>query len=198
MNADQHAAIPFNINENSNIEVGVGSSDDHYLGNSFAGTLGTSKSSSTVYANYNYRNEGFYAQAGLGITDVDFDTTNSMMASADRVISSTWTAGYEFQPKQDHTWGFAVSQPVTVESAKFDYRVPTARTLDGGVVTEMQTVDFRNTSREIDLGTYYNFNLAKQTGLDADVKLFAEMRNTIGSIKKEVEKRAGFSVQLKF
>ena len=198
MNQEQHIAVPFALNEYSNIEVGVGSSDDHYLGNSFAGTLGTSKASSTVYANYNYRNEGFYGQVGLGITDVDFDTTNSMMASADRVISSTWTMGYEFAPQVDHTWGFAVSQPVTVESAKFDYRVPTARTLDGSVVTEMQTVDFRNTSREIDLGTYYNFNLAKQTGLDADVKLFAEMRNTIGSIKKEVEKRAGFSVQLKF
>jgi hypothetical protein len=198
MNNNQHVSVPFTIDENSNIEAGAGVSDNHYLGNSFSGTLGTSKSSSTVYANYNYRNEGFYAQAGLGITDVNFDTTNSMMDSADSVISSTWTMGYGFEPKVDHTWGFAVSQPVTVESAKFDYRVPTARTLDGNVVTQVQTVDFRNSGREIDLGTYYNFNLVEQTGLDADVKLFAEMRNTVGSLKKEIEKRAGISVQLKF
>ena len=209
MNADQHAAVPFNINENSNIEVGVGKSDDHYLGNSFAGTLGTTVDSTTVYANYNYNNGGFYAQAGVGYTDVNFDMTNSMMVDAGNVVSTTATAGYEFAPREGHTMGFAVSQPVTVESAEFTYAVPTSRTLDGGVNTELRTVDFRNTSREIDLGTYYNFDITKtgfkqvdaitnQLGLQGDVSAFAELRDTITGVKKEIEKRAGVSVQLKF
>ena len=209
MNADQHAAVPFNINENSNIEVGVGKSDDHYLGNSFAGTLGTTVDSTTVYANYNYNNGGFYAQAGVGYTDVNFDMSNSMMVDAGNVVSTTATAGYEFATREGHTMGFAVSQPVTVESAEFTYRVPTSRTLDGGVNTELRTVDFRNTNREIDLGTYYNFDITKtgirevdaitnQLGLQGDVSAFAELRDTISGVKKEIEKRAGVSVQLKF
>ena len=208
MNHNQHVAVPFAVNENSNIEVGVGKSDDHYLGNSFAGTLGTTLDSNTVYANYNYTNGGFYAQAGIGYTDVNFDMNNSMMVSADNVVSTTATAGYEFAPKEGHTMGFAVSQPVTVESAKFTYRVPTSRTLDGNVNTELQTVDFRNADREIDLGTYYKFDITKtgikevdtvtnMLGIQGNVRAFAELRNKIDSVS-EIEKRGGINLNLRF
>ena len=205
MNADQHVAVPFALTENSSIEVGFGNSTGHYLGNSFSGTLGTSEASSTVYANYNYRNGGFYAQAGVGFTSVDMDTTNSMLVNAGTVVSSTATLGYEIAPTQGHKLGFAVSQPVTVESAKFDYRVPTGRTMDGAVKTELRTVDFRSAEREIDLGTYYKFDITQtgikqvddvtsMLGLQGDVSTFAELRG----VQKEIEKRAGVSVNLKF
>jgi hypothetical protein len=199
MNSDQHLAVPIKVASNSWVDVGVGNSDGHYLGNSFEGVLGTSKSSSTVYANYNFKSEtGMFGQFGLGLTDVNMDKSGSMLKDTSKVISSTWTLGYEFQPQEDHNWGVTVSQPVTVEHAKFKYSIPSARTLDGDVVSSSQNVDFSSSSREIDLGTYYSFNIQKTTGLDADIKLFAEMRNTVGNIAKEVEKRAGFSVQLKF
>jgi subtilisin family serine protease len=205
MNTDQHAAVPFSINDNSNIEVGFGRSDAQYLGNSFSGTLGTTTDSNTVYANYNYRNGGFFAQAGIGYTSVNFDMTNSMMVDAENVISTTATAGYEFAPTEGHTLGFAVSQPVTVESAKFTYNVPTSRTLDGSVNTELRTVDFKNSNREIDLGTYYNFDITKtgiqqvdsainKLGLQGDIRTFAEIRTGI----EDVEKRGGVNLNLRF
>ena len=205
MNTDQHAAVPFSINDNSNIEVGFGRSDAQYLGNSFSGTLGTTTDSNTVYANYNYRNGGFFAQAGVGYTDVNFDMTNSMMVDAENVISTTATAGYEFAPTEGHTLGFAVSQPVTVESAKFTYNVPTSRTLAGDVNTELRTVDFKNSNREIDLGTYYNFDITKtgikqvdsainKLGLQGDIRTFAEIRTGI----EDVEKRGGVNLNLRF
>ena len=208
MDAQQHVAVPFALNENSSIEVGVGNSTGHYLGNSFQGTLGTTKDSNTVYANYNYTNGGFYAQAGLGYTSVNFDMNNSMMVSAENVVSTTATAGYEFAPKEGHTMGFAVSQPVTVESAKFTYKVPTSRTLDGNVNTELQTVDFRNADREIDLGTYYKFDITQtgikevdsvtsMLGIQGNVKAFAELRNKINSVS-EIEKRGGINLNLNF
>ena len=191
--------------ENSNIEIGFGASTGHYLGNSFTGTLGTTKDSNTVYANYNYRNGGFFAQAGVGYTDVNFDMTNSMMVDAENVISTTATAGYEFAPTEGHTLGFAVSQPVTVESAKFTYNVPTSRTLAGDVNTELRTVDFKNSNREIDLGTYYNFDITKtgikqvdsainKLGLQGDIRTFAEIRTGI----EDVEKRGGVNLNLRF
>jgi len=205
MNTDQHAAVPFSINDNSNIEVGFGRSDAQYLGNSFSGTLGTTTDSNTVYANYNYRNGGFFAQAGIGYTSVNFDMTNSMMVDAENVISTTATAGYEFAPTEGHTLGFAVSQPLTVESAKFTYNVPTSRTLDGSVNTELRTVDFKNSNREIDLGTYYNFDITKtgiqqvdsainKLGLQGDIRTFAEIRTGI----EDVEKRGGVNLNLRF
>jgi len=209
MNADQHGAFPWSIDQNNSIEIGFGKSDGHYLGNSLSGTLGTTKDSTTVYANYNYRYGGFYAQAGLGYTSVNFDKSNSMLVDAENVISSTATVGYELAPTDGHTLGFAVSQPVTVESAKFTYRVPTGRTLDGNVNTELRTVDFRNSNREIDFGTYYNFDITKtgirqvddfatKLGLQGKVGAFVELRDTITGVKKEIEKRAGISVKLNF
>ena len=208
MNKDQHVAVPFALTENSNIEIGVGNSTGHYLGNSFQGTLGTSTDSNTVYANYNYTNGGFYAQAGIGYTSVNFDMSKSMMVSAENVISTTATAGYEFAPTEGHTLGFAVSQPVTVESARFTYKLPTSRTLDGDVNTELQTVDFRNADREIDLGAYYKFDITKtgfkqvdsvtkMLGIQGNVKAFAELRNKIDSIS-EIEKRGGINLNLNF
>ena len=185
----QSVAVPVTINERSSVTVGAGATEGSYLGNSFSGTLGTTKSSSTVYANYNYVNGGFYAQAGLGITSVEFDKSNSMLASADRVISSTATAGYNI----NDNWGFAVSQPVTIESAKMDYNVPVARTLDGNVVTEMRTVDFKSSSREIDLGTYYNFNLGP-----AKVNTFAEVRTGVAALKNAIEGRMGLNLKMEF
>ena len=208
MDSQQHIAVPFAVTENSNIEIGFGASTGHYLGNSFTGTLGTTKDSNTVYANYNYRNGGFYAQAGVGYTNVNFDMNNSMMVNAENVVSTTATAGYEFAPAQGHTLGFAVSQPVTVESARFTYKLPTSRTLDGNVNTELQTVDFRNADREIDLGTYYKFDITKtgfkqvdsvtkMLGIQGNLKAFAELRNKIDSVS-EIEKRGGINLNLNF
>ena len=205
MNPNQHIAVPYTLTENSNVTLGVGKSDEHYLGNSFSGTLGTTVDSNTVYANYNYRNGGFYAQAGLGVTNVNMDKTNSMLVDAGTVLSSTATVGYEVVPTDGHTLGFAVSQPVTVERAEMQYKIPTGRTLDGRVEHELRTVDFRNTEREIDLGTYYSFDITRtgikqvdhvtnMLGLQGDVGTFAELRG----LQKEIEKRAGVNVNLKF
>ena len=206
---DQQAAVPVTLSDNSNIEIGFGRSEGHYLGNSFEGTLGTTEDSTTVYANYNYAKGGFYAQAGVGFTDVNFDTTNSMLQNADNVISSTATLGYEFAPIEGHMAGFAISQPVTIESAKMNYRVPTSRTLDGAVVHEMRTVDFRSADREIDLGAYYNFDVTKtgikevdritnRLGIQGDVSAFAEIRNNVSALADEIEKRGGVKLNIRF
>ena len=211
MDPNKHAVFPkFVLDDNSNIEVGFGTSDKHYLGNSFSGTLGTTKDSSTLYANYNYRDGGFYAQAGLGYSTVNFDTSNSLLnTKTAKVISSTATVGYEMNPTDGHKFGFAVSQPVNIEDAKLNYNVPVGRTLDGSVQHENRTINFKNNKREIDVGTYYTFNIqktgnaeidaiTKKLGLQGNVNTFAEIRTGVSAIKKEIEKVAGISIQLKF
>ena len=211
MNSEQHALFPtYNVSENSTIQFGFGNSDGHYLGNSFNGTLGTTKDSTTLYANYNYRDGGFYAQAGLGYSTVNFDTSNSLLTTETaNVISSTATVGYEVKPADGHKLGFAISQPVTVEDAKLSYNVPTSRTLDGNVNYENKDVNFKSSKREIDVGTYYSFNIGKtgnaeiddftkRLGLTGSVNTFAEIRTGVSALKKEIEKAVGLNVQLKF
>ena len=211
MNSEQHALFPtYNVSENSTIQFGFGNSDGHYLGNSFNGTLGTTKDSTTLYANYNYRDGGFYAQAGLGYSTVNFDTSNSLLTTETaNVISSTATVGYEVKPADGHKLGFAISQPVTVEDAKLSYNVPTSRTLDGNVNYENKDVNFKSSKREIDVGTYYSFNIGKtgnaeiddftkRLGLTGSVNTFAEIRTGVSALKKEIEKAVGMNVQLKF
>ena len=211
MNSEQHALFPtYNVSENSTIQFGFGNSDGHYLGNSFNGTLGTTKDSTTLYANYNYRDGGFYAQAGLGYSAVNFDTSNSLLTTETaNVISSTATVGYEVKPADGHKLGFAISQPVTVEDAKLSYNVPTSRTLDGNVNYENKDVNFKSSKREIDVGTYYSFNIGKtgnaeiddftkRLGLTGSVNTFAEIRTGVSALKKEIEKAVGLNVQLKF
>ena len=211
MDSTKHLTFPkYTVNENSSVEFGFGASDDHYLGNSFTGTLGTTLDSSTLYANYNYNNGGFYAQAGLGYSTVNFDTSNSMLTTkTTNVISSTATVGYEFKPADGHKMGFNLSQPVTIEDAKLDYNVPTSRSLDGTVNYANSTVNFKSAKREIDLGAYYSFkinktgnsdidNFVNKLGLVGNVNTFGEIRTNVSGLQKEIEKVAGFSVQLKF
>ena len=211
MNADQNITFPkYVIDDNSNIEFGFGVSDGHYLGNSFSGTLGTTLDSSTFYANYNYNKGGFYAQAGLGYSNVNFDTSNSLLTTKNaNVVSSTATVGYEVKSTDGHKVGFNISQPVTIEDASLDYNVPTSRTLGGDVNYEDTNVNFKSSKREIDFGTYYTFNIqktgnteidnfTKKLGLTGHVNTFAEIRTGVSSIQKEIEKVVGMNVQLKF
>jgi hypothetical protein len=57
----------------------------------------------------------------------------------------------------------------------------------------MRTVDFKSSERELDLGTYYNFDM-----MGANVNAFAEVRTGVAALQKELEKRVGLSVQYKF
>ena len=153
---------------------------------------------------------GFYVQAGLGYSTVNFDTSNSLLTTETaNVISSTATVGYEMNPADGHKFGFAVSQPVTVEDAKLNYNVPTGRTLDGNVEYTSNDVNFKSSKREIDFGTYYSFDIqktgnaeiddfVKRLNLKGSVNTFAEIRTGMSAIKKEIENAVGLNVQLKF
>ena len=194
MNSDQHAAVPFSLSDYTMLTVGLGHSTGHFMGNSLSGVLGTTDSSTTLYTNADYRRNGFYAQAGFGVTDVNYDKAGSMLQNADTVLSSTLTLGYEFEPIENHLWGVVASQPVTIESASVSYNVPVARTLDGNVVTENNKVDYASTQREVDFGSYYTFSPAK----NVDVKLFAEIRTGVSALADAVQKSAGFNIKIAF
>ena len=193
---DKMMDYQLDLSDSTSLVMGTGFSTGHYLGNTMSGTLGTSKFSNTTYANLNYKSDaGLFAQAGLGVTNVQFDKSNSMMTGASSIVSSTWTLGYEFTPVSKNRWGFTVSQPVTVEHARFGYSVPNGRTLDGRVKNKKVELDMSSEQREIDFGTYYSFNTGNSLGIPMDVKMFGEIRTQTGSHE---EARVGLTASWKF
>ena len=201
MNSDQHIALPMQLNEYSRITVGTGQSTGHYLGNNTEGTLGTTKSSTTTYANLdakaNFGEYKVYGQIGLGVTRVNYDTTNSIMVDNDLAYSSTWTVGSEKTVYQvdgvKHTLGFNVSQPVTVESAKATYNVATGVTANGNLINTNKDVDFGNDKREIDVGAYYKYQKD-----NTELNVFGEIRNNVAALSNGISKNIGVNIKWSF
>ena len=77
------------------------------------------------------------------------------MEKANPVISSSWAVGVRIDTAHAGEVRFGISQPVQLESAKFTYRVPVARTLDGGVTYANYVVDLGAGERELDYGLSY-------------------------------------------
>lgn len=192
---NKHIDFATDLNKNTSMVVGTGFSSGHFLGNAMFGSLGTSKLSNTSYININYKKKGLFAQAGVGITNVNFDKKDSMMTNASAITSSTWTLGYELEPAKKHKWGFTVSQPVTIEHAKFNYRVPDSRTNEGKVNYKNSSLDMSSQKREIDFGTYYSFNTNSSLGIPVNVRMFGEVRTKAG---QQQEGRIGLSASYKF
>lgn len=148
--------LSYQLTDTWSVNPGVTYEDGSYLGNSQSGVFGELKNSTTTYANFNYLKPigeaTVYGQVGVGITHATFDKANTMLDEAGTIYSSTWAVGAEY-----NGFGAAVSQPVNIESAKMTYNVPTARTLDGKVVTESETINLKS-EREIDFTAYYKYN----------------------------------------
>ena len=193
MKQNQTARIPFTINDNYQLAVGFGASEGQALGTVFKGTLGTTKSSYTIFLNHNYQSKGFFAQIGAGVTKVDYEKSASMLEKASPMLSSTATFGYEFHPKKNMTFGLSVSQPITIESAKMKYRIPVARTKEGEIIHENREINFKNDNREIDFGAYYRFSNGKIT-----TTAFGEVRKGVKAVNKIYETRFGTKFQYHF
>jgi len=151
--------LTYNLNDEGTITWNPGFTQETqtYLGNQQSGVYGNLESSTTTYANFNYADTyGTYkvfGQFGFGITNADFDTNDTMLKSANTMLSTTWSIGAE-----KNGFGAFVSQPVNIESAEMTFSVPTSRTLDGNVVSEDRTINF-NSEREIDFTAYYKYNV---------------------------------------
>ena len=89
---------------------------------------------------------------------------------------------------------FGISQPVQLESAKFTYRVPVARTLDGGVTYAIHVVDLGAGERELDYGLSYRLGQSQDM---LEIVAFTGWRTRVASIAKGTEQRLGFRLKLR-
>ena len=183
---DQRLSTVYQISDTVSVQPGFTYEEGTYLGNTQSGVYGNLESSTTTYANFNYNKQiqdlTVFGQFGVGLTNANFDTTNTMLVNADNILSTTWTFGAEY-----NGFGTALSQPIMIESANMTYDVPTARTLDGAVITERKTVNFKG-ERELDFSVYYKYNVN-----NVEIKTYAEQR--MGPIDQV---NAGISANFKF
>jgi len=151
--------LTYNLNEEGTFTWNPGFTQETqtYLGNQQSGVYGNLESSSTTYANFNYTDTfgsvKLFGQFGFGVTNADFDVSDTMLKSANAMYSTTWTLGAE-----KNGFGAFVSQPINIESAEMTFSVPTNRTVNGVVVNEDQTINFKS-EREIDFTAYYKYNV---------------------------------------
>jgi subtilisin family serine protease len=200
MNNQQHATVPFKLNDYASVVIGSGKSDNHYLGNNMNGSLGTTEDSYTSYANFNasaYKNNyKLYGQVGLGVSKVNYDTTDSIMVDNDLAYSSTWTVGAEktyVVSEASYTFGATISQPVTVESANVTYNIATSVDNNGNLNYSNQDVNFASDKREIDVGAYYKYSKG-----NTDFNIFGEIRNNVAAISSGIDQKIGFTITHKF
>jgi hypothetical protein len=129
-----------------------------------------------------------FAQIGAGITILDTEDTPSLLQRAPSVLSSSWAMGLASGTDDGGQFRLTLSQPVQIDSARFDYRLPAARTLDGAVQFANHEIDFGAASREIDLGLCYRRGTAKDV---LELVLFAEARTGVAAFDKGREQRLG-------
>lgn len=172
---DQHLQLPhFALNDSAEhqwtIQPGFFNESSSFLGNSQTGMYGNLDNAYTTYANLNYsasyENVKVFGQFGFGWTKNSYDSDWSMLDKADDIYSTTWSAGVE-----QNGFGASVSQPITIESAKMTYNVPTSRTLDGNVNTTQTTVNMKTDKRNLDFTAYYKYNVN-----NVDFKAYVEQR----------------------
>lgn len=81
-----------------------------------------------------------------------------------------------------------------LESAKFTYRVPVARTLDGGVTYANHVVDLGAGERELDYWWSHRFGQPQDM---LEMVAFSEWRTRVASIAKGTEQRLVFRFKLR-
>ena len=172
---DQHLQFPgIALNDSAEhqwtIQPGFFNESSSFLGNSQTGMYGDLDNAYTTYANLNYsasyENVKVFGQFGFGWTKNSYNSDWSMLDKADDIYSTTWSAGVE-----QNGFGASVSQPITIESAKMTYNVPTSRTLDGNVNTTQTTVNMKTDKRNLDFTAYYKYNVN-----NVDFKAYVEQR----------------------
>ena len=174
-NYEKHLQFPqFALNNSTEhkftIQPGFFNEKDSFLAHSQTGVFGNLENSYTTYANLDYsttyENVKIFGQFGFGYTKNSYGSEWSMLDSADNVYSTTWSAGIE-----QNGFGASVSQPITIESAKMTYNVPTSRTISGNVNNTQTTVNMKTEERNLDFTAYYKYNVDT-----VDFKVFVEQR----------------------
>lgn len=200
LDGDQHLVYRHYLSQELRVLTGGGMAEGQFLGNSLSGSFGNVRSSSTGYGIIQYEGKGEIAglhptaQFGAGVTIIDLGNEPSLLEKVDPVISSSWAIGIRTGVAHGGEVRFGISQPVHIDSAKFTYRIPAGRTLEGGVTYANHVVDLGATERELDYGLSYRLGDSQDM---LEMVAYSELRTQVAGLKMGTEQRFGFRFKLR-
>lgn len=157
---DSHLAFRLPLADGIYMVNGAGYEESAFLGNRLDGLLGTVSSSMTAYGMVNLdrpagrRGGRVFAQLGGAVTKIELADKPSLLVDAAPILSSTASLGGSL-PLAGGRVGMVLSQPVQMTRAAMTYRMPVARSLDGGISYANREIDFSPARRETDIGLFF-------------------------------------------
>ena len=193
----QHVAHTQMIGTNALLRVGAGTSANNYFGHSVSGVFGQIRQSNSGYMTVDYSRPfgplRLSGQIGKGITLLDVDTKGSLLTGTAPIHTSSAAIVAEGDIG-NATIGVSIQRPVSVDKAKFRYRLPVDRTLAGDVVHSQRDINFKNHRPEIDYGVFLK---GWQANGAFQWKLFTELRTNIAGEELGKEVRFGAKLSLR-
>ena len=171
---------------------------EKFLNNVQQGFMGVGDTHTTQYAglnlNHNINNNWFaFGNAQLGYTNVEASEEFSLVTGYSGLVSSSWGLGAGYKTKNGFTVSASLSQPLSGMSGSMNYKVPTARTIDGQVQFNEGSADASTMNIEHDLGLSVSYNIDK-----ISIAGYAEHRNNVAGVAGRDEVNAGIKFNIKW
>jgi subtilisin family serine protease len=175
---------------------GMMKEDGSFLGNTANSPIMNVTGATTTYVSFNPEiqtgNGSLFGSIGFGATDLNVGD-NSMMKSAGTIISNTASIGAKFNTKNGH-FGVVAALPVSIQSGEVSMEYASSVSAEGVVSSASATESLANNSREVNLGVFYNVDVAPMT----NVSMFAEVRENYMGIAGETAPQIGFTLTQRF
>jgi len=177
------------------VAVGLLNETNTFLGNYADSILVNVDGATTVYASVNFEkiagNTTLFGAANVGVTDLNVG--DSMMRSADTLISNSATVGAKLNTRNG-TIAFTAGLPVAIASGNATFEMAQSVSLAGDIETANVTSSLANTARQLDFGASYEVNITD----NATVSAFASFSDNYGSIAGASSRNVGIDFAVRF
>lgn len=179
-----------------NFSFGVMKEDGSFLGNVANSPIMNVQGATTAYASLNkevsVNNTTFFGNVSVGVTDLKVGS-DSMMQDASQLVSNSASVGAKFNTKNG-TFGLVAALPVAINSGNATMKYASSVSSVGEISSTSARESFANTSREVNLGAFYNVNVSDYT----KVSMYAEVRQNYLGVDGEIAPQVGLSISTNF
>ena len=174
LNVSNNGSMSIAYTADNNLMFGAVSENGSFLGNVADNAMMRVNGASTVYAGYNMSytlntNTELFGNATVGVTTLDVDS-NSMMQSANTVMSNSATLGVRRAVDKNTTFGFVASLPVAITNGSATFQTATGVSAAGDVEYASVSSDLSAQRREVDLGFFHSYNVNNMFTVDTHVE----------------------------
>jgi len=201
--SDNLDKISVNKKYDSGLRSGLLLEQGGFLGNKADSYLMGVDSSVTAYVgaekNYSVGKAELFGGFDVALTNVNVDKT-SLMKDASLLMSNTAKIGASYSLGEGKKVGFVASMPMAITDGSAKFTVPSDVNADGSIVYSNIDSPLNHSSREFDLGVFYNLSnkeIAQGSG-KMSLNMFGEQRFNASNIESNNETEVGLRLNINF